>query len=302
MGRFKATVSAVCATVLLTSGPAGAQGVIPDRPTVVTISAPVSLPGIVLPAGSYLFRLADSQSNRNIVQIFDKDRTKIFATLIGVSAERDKPEGEAVITFRESPANQPPALRYWYYAGEKGGQEFVYPKDQAMKIARASGESVLAVDTASASMDDMSKAEIRRVDASAAAAAEQNPAPAAQPTPTPSPAEPVTPQPAQAAAPAPTPTPAQPTEPAAQPAQPTEPATPPAQPTVRAAQQPAPMTGAASSEPRPTGTSGRAADMPSDSPRELPRTASSMPLVGVLGFLALGAALGARALRRRLMV
>src|SRR5918993_407217 len=103
MGRFKSILIASSAAVLWTTGVAAGQGTLPDRATMVTISAPVSLPGVVLPAGEYLFRLADTQSSRNVVQIFDKDRTKIFATLIAVSAVRDEPSGEAVITFRESP-------------------------------------------------------------------------------------------------------------------------------------------------------------------------------------------------------
>ena len=303
MGRVKSTLLTMMAVVAVTAGVASAQGVLPDRATFVTISGPVSVPGVVLPAGDYLFRIADSQTNRNIVQIYDKDRTKIFATLIAVSAQRNEPSDEAVITFRESPAEQAPALRYWYYAGEKGGQEFVYPKARAVQIARASGEAVLAVDSSAEDFESMSKGSISRVDPkSADVAAAQPSEPAAQ-----TPAEPA------AAAPAPTPAPAQPTEPApAQPAQPAEPApTPVERPETEARQPaapaPAPMTGSTAAQSQPTGTSGRDVATPDRadadaSARELPRTASQLPLVGLVGFLALGAAVGARALRRRLIV
>jgi hypothetical protein len=299
MGRLKILSATLGAAMLLTASAAQAQGIIPDRSTIVTIDAPVSLPGVVLPAGSYLFRLADTQASRNVVQIFDKDRTKIFATLIAVSAERNEPSGEAVITFRETPANEAPALRFWYYAGEKSGQEFVYPKDQAMKIARASGESVLAVDTTSSDADGMKSGDITRIDGANAVPAAEQPAAAEQP------------RQAEAAQAAPaTPTPA-PTEPAATPS-PERPAAPEREPateermTPQAAPQqpaPAPMTGA-ESQPRPTGTSGRVdADTPGTrSERELPRTASDLPLIALLGFLALGGALAVRGLRRRLIV
>ena len=302
MGRFKAMTGAACAAVLLSAAITGAQGIVPDRSTFVTISAPVSLPGAVLPAGTYLFRLADTQASRNVIQIFDKDRSKIFATLITVSAERNEPSEDAVITFRESAAEQPPALRYWYYAGEKSGQEFVYPKDQAMMIAKTSGESVLAIDTTSSDAEQMRTGEITRVDAAAAAAEPSAPQPAA----TPSPTEQPEPAPAaQTAAPAPPaePAPAQPTEPA--PAQPAEPARPAAPVTPQAqAETPAPAatTGSVAAAPQPTGTSGRAAEMRSDAARELPRTASKLPLVTLFGFIALGAYFGARALRRGMIV
>jgi hypothetical protein len=333
MRRLNTFLRASSAVVVLTAGLAMAQGIVPDRSTVVTISAPVSVPGVVLPAGEYLFRLADSQASRNVVQIYDKDRTKIFATLLAIPAERNEPTGEAVITFRESPANQAPALRYWYYAGEKSGQEFAYPKNQAIQIARASGESVMAMDASGDDMDAMKKAEMHRIEANSpevTAAAESNAAttqaPAAESqaaasataatastTPAATPAEPAaTPTEPQASTAAPATPAAAPAEsaPAATPA-PAEPQTPAAAPAEPAAAAPV-----ASSEPQPTGTSGRA-DRPApstagtsgsasaaatDAPRELPATASELPLVGVLGFLALGAAFGARALRRRMVV
>ena len=323
MRRFNIFLSASSAAVVLTAGLAMAQGIVPDRSTVVTISAPVSVPGVVLPAGEYLFRLADSQASRNVVQIYDKDRTKIFATLLAIPAERNEPSGDAVITFRESPANQAPALRYWYYAGEKSGQEFAYPKNQAIQIARASGDSVMAMDATGDDMDAMKKAEMHRIEANSpevTAAAESNAAttqaPAAESraatsatTPSPTPAEsaatpaesqattaaPATPAAPAESAPAATPAPAEPQTPAAAPAEP------PAAP-VASREQPTATSGRTDRTSMATGTSGSTSAATTEAPRELPATASELPLVGVLGFLALGAALGARALRRRMVV
>jgi len=295
MGRFKSLLLASSAAVALTGGVAAGQGVLPDRATIVTISAPVSVAGTVLPAGEYLFRLADTQASRNVVQIFDKDRTKIFATLIAVSAQRDEPEGESVVTFHESPANQPPAIRYWYYAGEKAGQEFAFPKEQAIAIARASGEPVMAIDTTSTDAEAMQKAELSRIDANSPEVAAAEPAQ--------NPAEPAAAAAAEPRAPIETPETPAPTEPRT--------ATPPAAQQAQAAapQEPAaqpPTTPA--TEPRPTGTSGRDA-MPAPAgtsgttnARELPRTASSLPLVGLFGVIALCAAFALRAYRRRLLV
>jgi hypothetical protein len=295
MGRFTYLLIASSAALALTGGSATAQGVVPDRSTIVTISAPVSVPGVVLPAGEYLFRLADSQASRNVVQIFDKDRTKIFATLMAIPALRNEPSGDAIVTFRESPATEAPALRYWYYAGEKAGQEFAYPKDQAIAIARASGEPVMSMSTTGSSeADAMQKAELTRIDPKSpdvSAAADAPDATAAAREPRAAPSEP-------AAAPA---TPAEPETPAAPPA-----------PPARAAASQAPAPTAAPAErptatserdvmPAPAGTSGTS-PAAADAPGELPRTASSLPLAGMLGVLALGAAFGVRALRRRLVV
>lgn len=152
-----------CAALLLGATLASAQ-IDDSRTTVVTFSAPVALPGVTLPAGSYLFKLADSQTNRNIVQVFDKDRSKIFAMIIAIPAQRNEVSDETVITFREAPANAAPAVRYWYYPGEKSGQEFAYPKKQAISIASAAHTSVLAVDTESENFDDMKGGNITRVE------------------------------------------------------------------------------------------------------------------------------------------
>jgi hypothetical protein len=270
----------------------------------------VSLPGVTLPAGEYLFRLADSQTNRNIVQVYNKERSKLFATLIAIAAERAEPADDTIITFRETPANEAPALRYWFYPGDRRGQEFAYPMKQAVKIARTSGDSVMAIETSGSDMEAMQSGEMHRIDANSPevrAAAEMPEAQgqvAAQPAPpVETPAEPR----AETPAAAPTPSPADPQAPAPTPAEQAAP-TPTEQPAAPTPTEQA----AAPAAPQPVGTSGReAASAPAgtsgmaDAPArdgELPRTASELPLVGLLGFLALGAAFGARALRRRLIV
>src|SRR4051812_3226167 len=115
MGRITSIITAACAATLLTVNVAAAQGTNADRRTNVTFSGPVSIPGATLPAGSYVFRLADSPANRHIVQIFDKDDQKLITTLLAVPAERNEAGGDPVVAFKETPADRPPAVRYWYY-------------------------------------------------------------------------------------------------------------------------------------------------------------------------------------------
>jgi hypothetical protein len=112
-------VFAAC-TALALGMSVAAQQTVQDRTTFVTFSGPVSIPGKTLPAGTYTFRLADSQTDRHVVQIFDKDGANLMATLLAVPAERADQEGEPVVTFKETASDQAPAVRYWYYAGERG--------------------------------------------------------------------------------------------------------------------------------------------------------------------------------------
>lgn len=120
-----------------------------NRKTVVTISAPVEIPGVhlrgwgVLPAGTYVFKILDSLSDRHIVQIFNKEETKIYATILAIPNYRLQATDKTVITFRERPAGQPEALRAWFYPGRNWGEEFVYPKAKAIELAKATNTPVL---------------------------------------------------------------------------------------------------------------------------------------------------------------
>jgi hypothetical protein len=120
-----------------------------NRKTVVTFSGPVEIPGVhlagwgVLPAGTYVFKILDSQSDRHIVQIFNKDETQIYATILAIPNYRLQATDKTVITFRERPAGEPEALRAWFYPGRNWGEEFVYPKAKAMTLAKAEKTHVL---------------------------------------------------------------------------------------------------------------------------------------------------------------
>ena len=133
-----------------------------DR-TIMTFSAPVELPGMRLEAGTYVFRLADTQG-RNIIQVLPEDERDVLGQWLFVPAERQEVTGDTVVTFRETAANTTPAVQFWYYPGEKIGKEFIYPKDQAMRIAQRTGVGVLTEDgriEASASASTMPAASVQ---------------------------------------------------------------------------------------------------------------------------------------------
>ena len=120
-----------------------------NRKTVVTFSGPVEIPGVhlkgwaVLPAGTYVFKILDSQSDRHIVQIFNQDETQCYATILAIPNYRLKATDKTVITFRERPAGEPEALRAWFYPGRNWGEEFVYPKARAVELAKTANTPVL---------------------------------------------------------------------------------------------------------------------------------------------------------------
>jgi hypothetical protein len=121
-----------------------------NNKTVMTFSGPVAIPGVhlkgwgVLPAGTYVFKLLDSQADRHIVQIFNKDETVVYATILAIPNYRLRATGKTVVTFSERPAGEPEALRAWFYPGKNWGDEFVYPRAIAVALAQANNTVVLA--------------------------------------------------------------------------------------------------------------------------------------------------------------
>jgi hypothetical protein len=105
-----------------------------DQATQLTFTQSVQIPGnVVLPPGTYWFTIADSQSNRNIVRVFDIYWQPITTT-IAVSAEHLRPSENTLLTFAERSADQPNVLLKWYYPGNTTGHEFVYsgPEGRAL--------------------------------------------------------------------------------------------------------------------------------------------------------------------------
>jgi len=146
MNLSKIAATAGCLALVLA---AGAWADTWNRKTVVKFSGPVEIPGVhlagwgVLPAGTYVFKIMDSQSNRHIVQIFSEDEKTVYATVLAIPNYRLQATDKTVITFSERPSGQPEALRAWFYPGQTSGEEFVYPKARAMELAKTASVPVL---------------------------------------------------------------------------------------------------------------------------------------------------------------
>src|SRR5690349_4627191 len=116
-----------------------------NQKTIFTFSGSVEIPGQVLPGGTYVFKLADSSSNRHIVQVFNKDENHLYGTFLAIPDYRLKPTSQPIITFNERAAGSPPAVKAWFYPSQNYGHEFVYPKSKAVELAKANHEPVPAM-------------------------------------------------------------------------------------------------------------------------------------------------------------
>ena len=106
-----------------------------DRRTYFTFDQPVTLPGVTLPAGTYLFRLANPDGDRTLVQILSADRSRVYATLMTRPIDRDAPAEQPDVRFLEAAAPLATVLKAWWYPGLRTGWEFIYPAEQAARIA-----------------------------------------------------------------------------------------------------------------------------------------------------------------------
>jgi hypothetical protein len=119
-----------------------------DQKTIFTFSEAVEIPGQVLAPGTYVFKLADSPSNRNIVQVFDKSETHLYGTFFAIPDYRMHTPERPIITFDERPAGAPEAVRAWYYPGNDYGHEFVYPKLKTVELSREDNQPPAPIEPA----------------------------------------------------------------------------------------------------------------------------------------------------------
>ena len=151
---FKGIETGLCVTVLCLVAAPKARADERNHKTIITFSGPVEVPGVgqhILPAGTYVFKLMDSHSDRHIVQILNQDDTHVFTTILAIPNLRLKATDKTVMTFRERPAGDPESLKAWFYPGHEWGEHFVYERPRAIELAKENNEVILSTPVALAS-------------------------------------------------------------------------------------------------------------------------------------------------------
>ena len=254
---------------LFVMAPPAAQASETDRLTHFMVNQSFEIPGKVLqPNTRYVMKLQDLYQNRNVVQVFTDDEKQMLAQFIAVNSERLEPVNHTTFTFIETLPGYPKPIREWFYPGRNIGLEFIYPKEQALEIAKHATQPVLTTETA-INLHDLGSVMITAQEpiqgdfGTTATAQNTVSGPSEQAVVTP----PVEEQTAQV-----TPPPVEEQVEIAQ-AEPQTEVTPPAPE----------VTAPAESEPVQTA---------SNKPEELPRTAGELPLVALIGMLCIGLGLG----------
>lgn len=159
-----------------------------NKRTIVTVNEPIIAGNKVLDPGTYVWKLMDSQTDRHIVQIFDKNEQHLETTVLAIPDYRLQPTGHTQFAFWETPAGVPKAVKDWFYPGDNYGQEFAYPKKLVAQLASAAPVPIPTT--------------YREPEPVPAPAPEAQPAPEPQPAPAPAPAPEAAPAPQAQPAPA----------------------------------------------------------------------------------------------------
>jgi hypothetical protein len=136
-----------------------------DKRTYFTFSGPIALPGVTLPAGRYLFHIVDTTGSRKVIQVQSEDQKRSFAMTNTIPDQRRDAPKDATVAFYESARGTPAAVKSWWYPGETIGYQFIYPRAQARQIAKATQQPVLTTKTESTKSEETKSAELTRVDA-----------------------------------------------------------------------------------------------------------------------------------------
>jgi len=152
-----------CATIVAGCFVSTAFAQLPDRRTIFTFSGPVTIPGATLPAGKYVFRLAEPNTSARVVQVFSADGKKPYGMFFSHPAERADAASKPEVRFMETARGTAAAIKTWWYPGERTGFEFIYPKDQARKLAQGTKESILTTKAQSSSTEQTNTSSLARV-------------------------------------------------------------------------------------------------------------------------------------------
>jgi hypothetical protein len=117
-----------------------------DKRTYFTFNQPVALPGVTLPAGTYMFRLADDTTTRKVIQVANKEGTESYAMLHTMPVYRPDVPRDPEIRFMETASGAPVAVRAWWKDGERTGYGFIYSKEELAALNRTAAAAAPAAE------------------------------------------------------------------------------------------------------------------------------------------------------------
>lgn len=115
------------AVILAVLTAASANALTAERTTYVRFSRTVALPGMELPAGTYIFERADPANNRHMVRVLSRDRRKTYTTQItNIVMRPPNVSNDRGIILGEASPGQAAPVKAWFPANDEVGHEFIF--------------------------------------------------------------------------------------------------------------------------------------------------------------------------------
>ena len=93
----------------------------------LTFSGPVGLPGLTLPAGTYIFERVDMPDRIDLVRVSARNRSHVYLTSFTRIIDRPRNlKSNQAVAFREGRPGAAPEIASWFPMGAAEGHQFVY--------------------------------------------------------------------------------------------------------------------------------------------------------------------------------
>jgi hypothetical protein len=103
------------------------------RDTRMTVQEPIQIPGAILEPGTYLIRMAQT-TDRHVVEFWTENREELVMTTFSVGEIMDNYADDVMLRFEERPAHEPVRLDVWFYPGYMTGLQFLYDEDAQNEV------------------------------------------------------------------------------------------------------------------------------------------------------------------------
>jgi len=125
----KPLVTAVALVVLgLTTAASTGASLDANHTMYVTFNRPVSLPGVTLGSGTYIFEAPESTGDHNLVRVLSRDRRIVILTTFTRAVPRTPGMArEQVVSLGEASTTAAPTINVWWPHNSMGRQ-FIYPQ------------------------------------------------------------------------------------------------------------------------------------------------------------------------------
>ena len=145
MNVYRKLAVAACAIIGLATLTSKAQAQLVNETVTVSFSAPVDLPGRVLPAGTYVFMAIEP----NVTRVLSADGKIVYGTYLTVPEERQEPVEKATIIMGENKTESRERVEAWFYPGESLGNEFMYsPHSSHHRVTSVMDKARTGIDVA----------------------------------------------------------------------------------------------------------------------------------------------------------